>query len=77
MPEFNGIKFIETLRTELANNTPILVVSASVEEAQEKLKKFQNISYLSKPIMKEDFDEATKIILEKMNKLSLKIKSLD
>ena len=65
MPEFNGIKFIETLRTELANNTPILVVSASVEEAQEKTKKFQNISYLSKPIMKEDFDEATKTILDK------------
>ena len=56
MPEVNGIKFIETLRTEMMSNTPILVVSASVEEAQEKTSKYQNISYLSKPIMKEDFD---------------------
>ena len=58
MPKFNGIKFIETLRTEMGSNTPILVVSASVEEAQEKTSKFQNVAYLSKPILKEDFDDA-------------------
>ena len=57
MPEINGIKFIETLRTEMESNTPVLVVSASVEEAQEKTSKYTNVSYISKPIMKEEFDQ--------------------
>ena len=65
MPEFNGIKFIETLRTEMASNTPVLVVSASVEEAQDKTSKYPNIAYLSKPIMKEDFDQKVMEILKK------------
>ena len=64
MPEFNGIKFIETLRTEMGSNTPVLVISASVEEAQEKTSKFPNVDYISKPIMKEDFDEKVMKILK-------------
>ena len=57
MPELNGIKFIEKLRGERGISTPILVVSASIEEAQEKTLKFPNIGYLSKPIFKEEFDK--------------------
>ena len=41
----------------MGSNTPVLVVSASVEEAQEKTSKYTNVSYISKPIMKEEFDQ--------------------
>jgi len=58
MPELNGIKFIEILRGEKGMTTPILVVSASVEEAKDKTSKFFKVNYLSKPIFKEEFDEA-------------------
>ena len=63
MPELNGIKFIEQLRNEKGIYTPVLVVSASVEEAREKTSKFSKVGYLSKPIFKEDFDEAINKLL--------------
>ncbi|MEE2744199.1 MAG: response regulator [Bdellovibrionota bacterium] len=63
MPELNGIKFIEKLRNERGISTPVLVVSASVEEAKEKTSKFSKVGYLSKPIFKEEFDEAINKLL--------------
>ncbi len=66
MPELDGCKTLENLKTLDGFNIPVVMLTASSQdEVNEKLEKYGFSGYLSKPINKEDLEDLLEILLNK------------